>query len=70
MVTIYSATYMKTYHLQLTVFRWINAPGVEAENEPLPLSELKLPVGTQEYINIKCWKYDSDRFSSFWDMSR
>ena len=31
---------------------------------------MKLAVWTLPYLNIKCWKCDQDRFSSFWDMAR
>ena len=52
------------------VFRWINVPGTETENKPLPSFDFdKLAVWTHEYLNFKCWKDDSDRISGFWDIA-
>ncbi len=31
---------------------------------------MKFTVSTREYLKINCWKIDSDRFRSFWDMDR
>ncbi len=49
------------------MFRLINVPGAEAENEPLTWSDLA--VWTPEFLNFMCWKYDSDRLDSFWDIA-
>ena len=45
-----------------TVFQRINAPGVEAQNNPLILSDCNEPPG---YPNIECSKFEWDQFSSF-----
>ena len=50
----------------ITIFRRINALGVEAENESLTLSDCKV---TLEYVNLVCLNYDSDRMNSFWDIT-
>ena len=54
-----------------TVFRRINAPGTEAENEPSALSDLNETSVTLEYPNLKWGKYHSFRsvkYGSFWNM--
>ncbi len=32
------------------------------------LISMELTVSLPEYLNIECWKFDSDQFSSFWDI--
>ena len=54
-----------------TVFGRINTLGAEAEKEPLPVSDFNgINMAHPWYLNIKCWKFDWDGFSSFWDMAR
>ena len=53
---LWGATY---FWMQPTVFRWINAPGTEAEIQPYScLIAVKFTVSTPEYPKIMCWKFD------------
>ena len=48
----------------------MNAPGTEAKTNPYPcLKSMKLAMWTTAYLNFKCWKVDSARLSSFWDIA-
>ncbi len=41
------------------------------KTNPYPcLIMMILTVGTLKYLNIRCWKFDTDQFSRFWDIAR
>ena len=71
LVVIINLKPMPAYFRLITVFRWINAPGAEAETSSHPwLITMELTVWTHEYLKIMCSQFDSDQFSGFWDMAR